>query len=160
MVSALLMIASIIHPFHVSVTDIKFKEELKSIQISTSIFLDDLELGLKAYTGNQTLDIVDEASWDFVQTSLKPYVLSKFLIRDEKGRKYDLNYIGAEIEDDVMWCYLEIEKVKKLKSVTVTNEILHEVWNDQENLIHFSAFGDTKSARLFKEEKSFDFSWE
>lgn len=130
------------------------------IQISTRIFLDDLELALRSYTGNEKLDITDKASWNFVNESLKKYMLERIKLWDEKDRVYELNYIGAEIEKDVMWCYIEIEKVKKLERVKVWNSILHEVWGDQENLVHFRAFEKVQSTRLFKEEDTEVFEWE
>ena len=88
------------------------------------------------------------------------YVLERFKLWDEKEKPYTLNFIGAEIEDDVMWCYVEVEKVKKLKQVRVSNSLLHEVWADQENLVHFRAFDKVRSARLFKGEESRVFNWE
>ncbi|WP_425389789.1 DUF6702 family protein [Ekhidna sp.] len=157
---ALILFQSVFHPFHVSVSDIKYKEDKKAIQISTRIFLDDLELALRAFTGNEKLDIMDEGSWDFINTNLEKYLLDRMKLWDEKGREYELNYIGAEIEEDVMWCYIEIEKVKKLKQVKVWNAILHEVWSDQENLVHFRAFDDVQSARLFAGEDTEVFEWE
>ena len=156
----LLSILYLVHPFHVSVSDIKYKEEEKAIQISTRIFLDDLEEGLKAYSNREQLDITSSDEWDFVNETLRSYLLDNVSLRDEKDKPYELNYIGAEIEDDVMWCYLEIEKVKKLKTVHYTNTILHEVFADQENLVHFRAYDEVKSARLFKGEPSKKFSWE
>ncbi|NQZ75595.1 MAG: hypothetical protein HRT61_05705 [Ekhidna sp.] len=149
-----------LHPFHVSVSDIKYKEDQKVIQISTRIFLDDLELALQHYSGNQKLNITEEANWDFVNETLKKYALERIKLWDEKGKEYELNYIGAEIEDEVMWCYIEIEKVKKIKQVKVWNSILHEVWGDQENLVHFRAFDDVKSARLMRGEDTQVFDWE
>ncbi|WP_420317111.1 DUF6702 family protein [Ekhidna sp.] len=158
--AALIVFQSFIHPFHVSVSDIKYKEDQKVIQISTRIFLDDLELALRAYTGNETLDIMAKENWDFVNKNLGKYLLTRMKLWDEKGKEYELNYIGAEIEEDVMWCYVEIEKVKKLKQVKVWNSILHEVWGDQENLVHFRAFDDVQSARLYKGEDTEIFDWE
>ena len=156
----LILFQSVFHPFHVSVSDIKYKEDQKAIQISTRIFLDDLELALRAFTGNEKLDIMDEKSWNFINENLEKYLLDRMKLWDDKGREYELNYIGAEIEEDVMWCYIEIEKVKKLKQVKVWNSILHEVWGDQENLVHFRAFGDVQSARLYKGEDTEVFEWE
>lgn len=156
----LLSVQLLVHPFHVSVSDIKYKEDQKAIQISTRIFLDDLELALQTYTGNDKLDITDKANWELVKTSLKEYVLQNLQLWDEKDKEYQLNYIGAEIEEDVMWCYVEIEKVKKISQVKVRNSILHEVWGDQENLVHFRAFEKVRSARLYRGEESAVFSWE
>ncbi|MEO9869011.1 DUF6702 family protein [Ekhidna sp.] len=157
---ALIFFQSLLHPFHVSVSDIKYKEDKKALQISTRIFLDDLELALQTYSGNEKLDIAKAEDWNFVKENLKPYILERLKLWDEKGEAYELNYIGAEIEDDVMWCYIEIEKVKKLKQVKVSNTILHEVWGDQENLVHFRAFDDVQSARLYKGDESEIFSWD
>ncbi len=159
MISTIVFLSFLIHPFHVSVSDIKFKEDQKAIQISTRIFLDDLELALREYSGDTKLDIMDQTKWSFIDQSLKKYLLDKISVTDEKGRAYEINYIGAEMEDDVMWCYLEIEKVRKLQSATVSNKILHEVWADQENLVHFRAFDSVKSARLFKGQETKRFDW-
>lgn len=156
----LLAINLLIHPFHVSVSDIKYKEDKKSIQISTRIFLDDLELGLQEFAGEQTLDIMDESKWDFIEQTLGDYLLERILLWDEKGKLFELNYLGAEIEEDVMWCYIEVEKVKRLKQIKISSTILHEVWGDQENLVHFRAFGKVKSARLFTGEATKVFDWE
>lgn len=157
---ALILFQALVHPFHVSVSDIKYKEDKKAIQISTRIFLDDLEMALRAYTGNEKLDIMDKGSWDFVNANLEKYLLDRMKLWDEKGREYELNYIGAEIEEDVMWAYLEVEKVRKLKEVKVWNGILYEVWSDQENLVHFRAFDKVQSARLFQGEDTEVFEWE
>lgn len=155
-----ILFQTIVHPFHVSVTDIKYKADQKAIQISTRIFLDDLELALQAYTGNEKLDIIKKENWDFVNKTLEKYILEKLKLWDEKDREYELHYIGAEIEEDVMWCYVEIEKVKKLNRVKIRNIMLHEVWGDQENLVHFRAFEKVRSARLFREEDTGVFEWE
>ena len=157
--AALIIFQSLIHPFHVSVSDIKYKEDKKAIQISMRIFLDDLELALQAYSGNDKLDITKAENWDFIKANLKPYILERLKLWDAKGRAYEMSWIGAEIEDDVMWCYIEIEKVKKLQQVKVQNNVLHEVWGDQENLVHFRAFDDVQSARLYKGEDTEVFDW-
>lgn len=161
MISILLLVINLwIHPFHVSVSDIKYKEEKKVIQISSRIFVDDLEQALQVYSGNDKLDITEKPNWGIVNDLLKKYLLERIHLWDEKNKMYELHYIGAEIESDVMWCYLEVEKVKKIKSVKIQNSVLHEVWDDQENLIHFRAFDRVKSTRLYKEDNSKSFNWQ
>ena len=157
---ALIVFQLIFHPFHVSVTEVKYKEDRRSLQISSRIFLDDLELALRGYTGDENLDITDEGDWEFLNERLGNYLVERISFKDQKGRKYPISYVGAEIEEDVMWCYLEIEKVKKLSRIEVTNEVITEVWSDQENLVHFRAFEKVKSARLYKGESSTVFEWE
>lgn len=148
------------HPFHVSVSEIKYKSEEKAIQISTRIFLDDFEKALKTYTGNERFDITQKSEWEQISEVVGSYLLSHVTLWDGRKRPYELKYVGAEMEGDVMWCYLEVEKVRKLSEVEVSNRILHEVWEDQENLVHFRAFGGVQSARLYRGEDRYVFSWE
>ncbi|MEM6643334.1 MAG: DUF6702 family protein [Bacteroidota bacterium] len=157
---AILLFSFLLHPFHVSVTDVKYKADQKSLQISSRIFLDDLELALRETSGDQSLDITDPDDWEQVKTELKQYVLERISLEDQKGKVFTLKYVGAEIEEDVMWCYMEIEKVKRLSLIKVTNSILHEIWADQENLVHFRAFDTVKSGRLQRGSPSKKFDWE
>lgn len=157
--SFLLAVQMLLHPFHVSVTEIKYKEEKKAIQISTRIFLDDLEETLQAYTGNEKLNITAEENWELVNTTLNKYVLEQLKLWNEKG-PLELTYVGAEIEDDVMWTYLEVEKVKRLKKIKVWNGLLTSKFDDQENIVHFRAFEKVKSARLYKGDEEKVFDWE
>lgn len=160
MVATFLFITHLlVHPFHVSVSDIKYKEEQKVIQISTRIFLDDLEVALRTYSGNEKLNISAKEEWGFVNEQLKEYVLENMKLTNEKG-EMEANYIGAEMEEDVMWIYIEIEKVKKLKTITVWNSLLVESFGDQENLVHFRAFEKVKSERLYKGDVQRVFNWE
>lgn len=136
------------HAFHVSVTDIKFKEDQKALQISSRIFLDDLELALRDYSGDNKLDIVNEVSWEETNGILKEYLLDNFKASTSKG-SLEIQYIGAERDEEVMWCYLEVVKVKKLKDIAIWNNILIGSFQDQENIIHFKAYGKVKSERCF-----------
>ncbi len=155
----LIVIQSLLHPFHVSVAEVKYKEEKKALQISIRIFLDDLEVALQKYSGNNNLDITKKKNWNSVNENLEKYTLENLRIYDAKGQM-DANYIGAEIEGDVMWAYVEVEKVKKLKTITIWNSILIETYDDQENIIHFRAFDKVKSARLFQGSEQEVFVWE
>lgn len=155
----LLLVQSILHPFHVSVTEVKFKEEKKTIQISVRIFLDDLEVTLQEYTGNKKLDILKKENWETINENLGKYLLENLKIYNEKGQ-LNAKYLGAEKEDEVMWAYVEIEKVKKLKTITVWNSLLTETFDDQENIMHFRAYEKVKSERFFKGAEQKVFTWE
>lgn len=157
-IGVLLLFQAILHPFHVSVSEIKYKADARAIQISTRIFLDDLEMALKTYSAREKLDITDEKEWNFVNSQLEQYVAENLQLIGRKG-VLESKYIGAEIEDDVMWIYVEIEKVRKLETITVRNSLLTETFDDQENLVHFRAFDKVKSARFYKEELEKKFEW-
>ena len=149
LVSVHLMIGVMLHPFHISVIDMEYNEEAKAIEISCRIFLDDLEDALRSYTGDDKLDIMSDESQDAVHNALNSYFLEKLTMK-VNGKSVEMNYLGGEIEDDVMWCYIEVPKIKKLQSLEVESFLLLETFDDQMNLVHIKAFGNTKSLKLYQ----------
>lgn len=143
------MTGSLLHPFHISVLDMEYDEDSKAIEISCRIFLDDLEETLRVYSDEAKLDIMDEASREKIHVELERYILEKVKI-SVNGKTAEMNYLGEEIDGDVMWCYIEITKVKKLQSIEVENQLLLDSFDDQMNLVHMKAFGSTKSLKLYQ----------
>ena len=146
------------HPFHVTVSNINYKEESKTMQISTRIFLDDLEMALQKHTEIPQLNITDTSQWDNINIYLRQYLVEKMRIYNDK-KLLSIQYVGAEIEKDVIWCYLETDKVRKLKKVSITNQLLLEIYPHQENIIHFRAYGKVKSKRLYLSNETEVFDW-
>lgn len=139
---------SSLHPFHVSVCDVDFDADSKSVQISQRIFLDDFEKALNEKF-EISLIIDDESTKDYRDSLIQVYLFENLnVIVDGKEKKRV--YIGNEIEDDAMWCYMEYEGIKKYKTLEITSKILLETFDDQANIIHFT-YGDyEKSIKLDK----------
>jgi len=58
------------------------------------------------------------------------------------------------VEEDVVWCYLEIKKVKRLGLVEIYDAVLMDEFEDQNNIVHVT-FGEvTKSLKLDQFNKS------
>ncbi|MEN8249814.1 MAG: DUF6702 family protein [Bacteroidota bacterium] len=146
----LLIIASfIIHPFHVSVCDIEFNKEAKAVQVSQRMFLDDLEVTLNKKYG--TTLIIDDLGTISLRDSLLADYLDENLEIIVDGKVRYGKYLGSEIEEDGMWCYIEFEGIRKLKSIEITNTVLIETFDDQANIIHFKAGEFEKSTKLDKQ---------
>ena len=147
------------HPFHVSVTDIEHDAEAKSIQVSHRIFLDDLEVGLKKYHNIEKLDTYEPESQEQLDSLIGAYLKKKvlFLIN---GESKAFNYLGSELEGDARWCYYEIENVEQVDEAEVTNVALMEVFDDQQNIVHFKSKGKLKSYKLDKDTKFIQFKFD
>ena len=132
------LLSSLLHPFHISVTNIHYKPKEKVVQVEQRIFLDDFEDALRAYSGNKILDITED-NQENISKLVSQYLSEGFSI-SSGGKVIDLVYLGNEIilEENVMWCYFEAEKVKKFERFTVINSILVEKYKDQENIIHYT----------------------
>ena len=64
------------------------------------------------------------------------------------GKDFHYDYLGHEVEGDILYCYVEAIKVKKLKKIRVQNRILHELYDDQTNLVHVNNGNGIKSLKL------------
>lgn len=140
-----------VHPIHVSVTEIEHNATNRSLEVISRIYIDDLELSIRSRTGNETLDLLNPGNGLTTDNLVKDYLAEHLRITVD-GKVARLNYLAHEIDDAAMVCYLEIEGVKKLKNVEVTNSVIQETHADQSNLVHVTYQGTVKSLRLTREK--------
>ncbi len=153
-----ILASSVFHPFHVSVVEVEHDAKTKALQISERVFLDDLEETLtKVY--NVQLDIVNPENVAFRDSLIRDYILTHLVITID-GKQKKRSYLGHEIEEDALWCYIEYYGVKKMNKVSITNTIFFEVYEDQNTLIHFTYNEKTKSKRLTKTKPTEVFTFE
>jgi hypothetical protein len=127
----------------------EYVAEKQSIQIISKIFIDDIEDALQArYDKDLSLDPEKETERD--ESFLKQYIFQKLEIK-VNGKLVTYNYIGKEYETDIVKIYLEITGVSELKSLEVTNEVLMEMFEEQQNIIHYRSGDDRRSLVLEKE---------
>ncbi len=142
-----------LHPIHISVTEINYNEKSKSLQITTRIFVDEIELGVRTQRKEPELDILEPKNGVTTKQLLANYLHAHFKIKID-GKPAKINFLGHEKEDISFVCYLEIENIKKLKTIEVFNDIITEIHEDQSNLVHVTYKAPVKSARLTRENVS------
>lgn len=145
-----LFATTIFHPFHVSINEVVFNEKENSLEITKKIFTDDLESGLKN-SGNPIF--ISENNDSKLQLLLQQYLREKLKIKIN-GKEEKLNFLGYEIEEDAVWCYIQIEKVKNIKKLTVYDATLTEIFPDQVNLVHFNSNDKSESFKLDQKNPS------
>ncbi|AXT58317.1 peptidase E [Aquimarina sp. AD1] len=139
-----------LHKFYVSVTQIEYKEEEKSLQIISRIFVDDIEEVLrKRY--DETIELVSNEQEEKVDQYLTTYLKQKLSIT-VNGEEVFFNFIGKEYDNDLVLCYLEVENVESLKTIVVSNQVLMDFFDDQQNIIHVKKQEKRKSLILEKEK--------
>lgn len=147
-----------LHPVHLSVTEVNYSEKNKTFQITSRIFIDDLELSIRNDRKLPDLDLLSPGSGLTTDKLIEEYLLKRLRIKSD-GKALVLNYLGHEIEDVAVICYVESAQVRKARTMEVTNEVIHETHADQSNLVHVTYLGPVKSARLTREEPDFIFSF-
>lgn len=134
------------HPFHVSVCQVDHNPQTQALEITFKIFTDDLEEALAAQ-GARRLFLGDARESQAVDRYLFNY-LKHAVVFVVNGDTTAFQYLGKEIETDVTWCYVEIAKIAQVKKISVTSRLLHEIFEDQINLVHVRAGGKLKSLQL------------
>ncbi len=147
-----------LHPVHISVTEINYNEKSKSLQIVSRIFIDEMELGVRSQLKQPDLDLL-EPKTSTTQTLIQNYLAQHFKIKID-GKPAKQNFLGFEREDVSLVCYIEIENVKKLKTLEVMNDVVTEIHDDQSNLVHVTYKGPVKSVRLNREKTTEIFKFE
>jgi hypothetical protein len=150
----LLVIISLVsfttHKYYLSLTQIKFKQEAKAVQIIINVFMDDIETALnKDY--NIDLQINTEKELKDSDVYFQKYLKEKLHFKlDNVSKAY--NYIGKEYDGDLVYFYLEIENIATLKNIDITNNILTNHFPNQQNLIKSKVGNTHKSILLTKKE--------
>jgi Domain of unknown function (DUF6702) len=135
-----------VHKFYVSVTQVEYVKEKQSVQIIARVFIDDFEeLLRKRYDENITLNVSKDES--AIDTYIKKYLFAKIQI-EINGDFKKLKFLGKEYEDDIMYCYLEITDIERIDSFKITNQLLFDVFEEQQNIVKTKINSKSKSFML------------
>lgn len=141
------------HPFYVSIFQIDFNKENQTLEISVKTFADDLLLGLKnvgfnkIYLGEKKENPkTDEYIFNYLKANFKLKVNDKIV---------DFNFVGKEIETDVVWSFMEVEDVSVINKIEVECTVLTEVLKTQSNIVQINN-GDGIKSLLLNKRKTVD----
>ena len=141
---------TVVHKYYLSVTNITYSEKDDALQITTRIFIDDLEDLLKERYG-----IVAHLGTDLelknIDAYFEKYLSAKFELEiNGEIKPYDV--IGREYDSDVIIFYLEVPKVdfSSISTIQVKNEVLTDLYDEQQNIVHFKLKGKKNSFVLAK----------
>jgi hypothetical protein len=153
----LLILLSSFHPYYVSVTDIKYNKQEKTLQLSCRMFTDNIEDALEKIYKKQ-LDIIHPKDKKEVEGLLADY-LSKHIRIQVNGKWQTAGFIGYEKEEESIWGYLEIKQTEPLKSLVVENTLLYEYLPQQINMVHVEVNEKKQSSKVTNPEKELIFNF-
>ena len=145
-----LLISAMVHKFYVSVTNVEYVEKQRSFQITTRIFIDDLDALLAERYGVKAA-LATENEAENSNELISKYLDSKFEIKIN-GVKMDHNFLGKEYQGDLIICYLEITEINldKIRSIEIRNDVLTELFTEQQNVVHLKIGSKKKTYILVR----------
>ena len=140
------------HKYYLSLTQINFIPESKSVQVILNVFMDDIETALnKDY--NIDLQLTTEKELKENDVYFEKYLNEKLRFKVNTVAK-KFNYIGKEYDGELVYFYLEIEDINAVNQIEISNKILIKHFPKQENLIKSKVGKVNKSVLLNAENYS------
>lgn len=137
------------HKYYVSITQIDYIKEKQSVQITTRLFVDDLERLIRMRY-DETITLASRNEPKTVNTYIEKYISEKMVIKIN-GKPAKMLFLGKEYENDIVYCYFEIEKVASISSFEITNEVFFDVFTEQKNIVRTDINGENNSFILIKQ---------
>ncbi len=122
-----------LHKIHVSLTNIVYKKESKTLQITTRVFIDDIENIINKKYGLK-LEFDTEKETSETDKYLKKYFEKNLKITLD-NQEITLSYLGKEYDEDIVYVYFEMENIPDFKQIEVKNTVLFDLFDDQQNII-------------------------
>jgi len=128
-----ILLAFSVHKYYLSLTEVNYNKTEKSLHITMRLFIDDLEKSLESnFNKKFKLDTPQE---NIKTNNYISYYLNKNFKINVNGKQLNINFLGKEYENNVVYFYIEIDSVPKIKSITVQNTILMDEFDTQQNII-------------------------
>lgn len=136
----------IFHPIHVSTTNISFNNQEQKLEVICTIFTDDFEAALTKQYHSKT-DLTRQQMHAAMDVLVKNYIRGNLFIKTGINPA-GLNYLGFEINKEVTDIYLESDKITPFKKIEADVSLLHNLFDDQINIVHITVNGTRKSEKL------------
>lgn len=142
------------HPLHVSTTDISYNAETKKLETICTIFTDDFELAI-AKQFNAKVDLQKPEMHNAMDALVKKYVEDHLQLRTN-NTPVSLYYLGFQVNHEAIDVYIESAALASPKKVGVEVSLLHNIFNDQINIVHITVGGVRKSGKINYPDKKIE----
>ncbi len=149
--SVVLFAFTIKHPFYLGITQIKHNAANNNLEVSVKLFVNDLEDALKKINKKQ-IDLLNGKDSTYLNQVINQYLLSHLKLK-ANNKLLQQNYIGYEIEKDVVWIFAEYPAEKSISALEIENTLLYDYLAQQTNIIRFEYNGKEHHTKLNNPEK-------
>lgn len=140
-----IVFASMVHPLHVSFTNLEFNEEDQEWELTVKLFKDDFALDLKNMYDYNILIEEDEKEGE--AEYFRKYLEDCLEIgyNNEPMKAKEWKYEGKKVNFEAVWLNYRFNYNKEISSVRILNRLMFGLYDDQKNLLIFSYKGEQKA---------------
>lgn len=136
------------HTLHQSTAETEYNSKTKKLEVSLTVFIDDLELALIRQSEKWiSFEKTAEAELD---AQIQTYLSKNFQLITAKGDLSKLTWVGKEVdadslqkEDPEVTLFFELDLPEGFSGITLRYAILQDLFKDQINLLHLRGTANT-----------------
>ena len=142
MINNLFLLATILflpfHDFHVTHTTLHYNSDVKSIEITIKVALEDFERLLEEeYSNKLGVEVKEEG--EISQKIIEDYFANHLKISTNK-KEYKYQWVGKEVSNNLhdIYLYFEIpnyDKNENIESITIKNTLFFDLYSYQTNIV-------------------------
>ena len=136
------------HKFYVSTTSIVYKEQKQTFEITSQMFIDDMETLLRL--DNKYIKMLPDSNIKLIDELIESSLRTYFQIEINK-KNIDFEFVGREYKNDIIQCYIEVMIPDNSKKITLRNRMFFNLFKEQQNIIHFKNQDKRESFLLHNE---------
>jgi len=127
-----------LHPLHVSMTNITINDAEQKVDVTYQLHTDDFTL-LFFHLFEKMIAPVKEVEFTAAELNMMDSYLERRFFLTSDTDTLQLHYVKKDQNDDTLWLYYSGSLGKgKINSLTVTNQLLLDLYEDQTNLVILS----------------------
>jgi len=139
------------HSIHQSTAEAEYNPKTKKLEVSLTVFINDLELALvRQCEREMRLDKTPAAEFD---AQIQAYLAKTFVVTDAAGKTAKIEWVGRELDvdsvksdDPAVTLFFEIALPEALTDAKLRHTVFCEMFKDQVNLLLLK--NDRKKAEL------------
>ena len=128
------------HSLHQSTAEAEYNPTTKKLEVSLTVFINDLELALIRQSEREVrLDKTPAAEFD---AQIQAYLVKTFVVTDAAGKAAKIEWVGREVNadsaksgDPAVTLFFEVPLPQGLDKATLQNLVLCDLFQDQSNLL-------------------------
>ncbi|WP_395717028.1 DUF6702 family protein [Prosthecobacter sp.] len=139
------------HSLHQSTAEAEYNPTTKKLEVSLTVFINDLELALvRQCEREMRIEKIPAAEFD---AQIQAYLAKTFVVTDTAGKTAKIKWVGRQLDDEskksddpMVTLFFEIGLPDGPNGKTLRHSVFHDLFNDQINLLHLRH--ETRQAEL------------
>jgi hypothetical protein len=145
------------HSLHQSTAEAEYNPTTKKLEVSLTVFINDLELALiRQCEREMRLDKTPAAEFD---AQIQAYLTKTFVVTDAAGKTAKIEWVGRELDiqsaksaEPLVTLFFEVPLPAGLTDTTLRHRVFSDLFKDQVHLLHLRSDLSEVELRFTKNE--------